>query len=180
MKKMKYSATTIVAGALLAAVGFVHADEDFVKKADGDVCLVKADKVTGAHLWDYHGNQIGTIKDVMLAPTRGAIYAIVDAGKMLEQERVIAVPWSKLTVSIKDGTRDKLEYSLDTNKATLATAPTYDPAAPADLTSPALAGLIDRHWGVYSRDSQEKSRAREETKETDESEKPQTEKNNNS
>jgi hypothetical protein len=83
--------------------------------------LIEADWVEGSVVYDPDGNQIGTIKRLVIEKISGRIaYAVMSFGRFLglgEEERTI--PWNKLTYGTRLG-----GYRTDITKDPLWDAPT--------------------------------------------------------
>lgn len=108
--------------------------------------LVKAGDVIGSDLWDFHGNKIGTIDQVMLEPAGKTVLAIINADEWLEEDHKVAVPWAKIYVRTEGDDSDKVIYTLDVTKERLREAPRWEAEAHGD--DPAKADAFHRFWGV--------------------------------
>ncbi len=135
-----------MAAALFVAatsIGFA-ADEDKSEVTH----LVKADKVTGSALWDFHGNQIGTIDHVLLQPSGEMAFVVINADKFLEEDRKVAVPWKKIFVKRNSEASGDIIFTLDTTRDFLKGAPGYDEDSAGDLSDPVKARPLYRYWRV--------------------------------
>jgi hypothetical protein len=145
----------MVAGTvLLAGANASFGEEDKDKDRDQEKTVmaerVTSEKVTGSDLWDYHGNQIGTVEEVLLQPSGNAVLVIVDVKKILDEDRKLAIPWKLLAIKLKDPEKAEereetgresgailksdpdLVFSLDATKLKLKGAPRYDATTSTD------------------------------------------------
>lgn len=106
---------------------------------------VMADDAQGSTLWDFHGNKLGRIKDIVLSPGEAGALVIIKTSVM-DDNRKIVVPWKAIQVQTKKTDADDVIYALDTNKAELMAAPQYD----GELTS--LAGTTKACCTYWDKD----------------------------
>ena len=125
------SITSALAGALLLLVNFAIADDEAAGAKVSHPVL--ADHAKNATLWDFHGNELGEIEDIVLSPGEAGALAVINTS-ILDDKRKIVVPWKVIQVQTKKTDADDVIYALDANKAKLMAAPQYN----GELTS--LAG----------------------------------------
>jgi hypothetical protein len=129
----------------MASTGFAVDPETPAAEQSEVKDLIRAEKVAGSALWDFHGNQIGTIDYVLLQPSGGMVFAVINADKFVEADHKVAVPWSKIYVKRKSDASGGVVLTLDTTKEFLKGAPEFDEEGD-DLADPAKAGSIYRYW----------------------------------
>ncbi|MEQ1621244.1 MAG: PRC-barrel domain-containing protein [Methylococcales bacterium] len=83
----------------------------------------RASKIIGTNVKNATGENLGGIKELVLDPKSGqVVYAVVSFGGVLGVgNKLFAIPWKALTWN-----RDKENYVLDLDKATLKNAPGFD------------------------------------------------------
>jgi len=85
--------------------------------------LIAAEKVEGTSVYNFAGEKLGTVEDIMLDKVSGkAIYAVMSFGGFLGiGEKYHPLPWS--TLKYDEG---KGGYVVNLDKRKLEAAPTYD------------------------------------------------------
>ena len=85
--------------------------------------VVKASNIVGKDVRNPQGESLGDIKEIVVDPMSSRIaYAVVSFGGFLGMgEKLFAVPFSSLKYNI-----EKDEYTLDTPKEVLKSAPGFD------------------------------------------------------
>lgn len=142
-KQMKCSLIGLLLGAA-ASMSFAQ-DEATQERITR---LLDASTVAGSELWDYKGNQIGTIEQVLVQPFGRAIFVVIDAEEILGEERIVAVPWRLVYVKSREGDSDRLVFALDATEAKLRAAPVYNAETGLDLRNTEAVKPIFEHWGV--------------------------------
>lgn len=86
--------------------------------------LVRASKVEGAKLFNQQGEQIGTIREVLLHPNSGKVgFAILAVGEYVNQaDKLTTVPWSL----VRQSKQETPGYVLNVDKAKLQGATYFD------------------------------------------------------
>jgi sporulation protein YlmC with PRC-barrel domain len=89
--------------------------------------LIAADSIVGAKIRDVNGEEIGQVKQLMLAPEGRIQYAVLALGGVLGVGgEEVAVPWQSLQVK-----RDKTAVIVTADRQVLTQAPKYDAASDA-------------------------------------------------
>jgi sporulation protein YlmC with PRC-barrel domain len=85
--------------------------------------LIAADKVDGTAVYNFAGDKLGTVEDIMIDKVSGrAIYAVMSFGGFLGLgEKHHPLPWSTLKYDAKKG-----GYLINMDKKQLLDAPNYD------------------------------------------------------
>lgn len=98
--------------------------------------LIGADQVQGTAIYNPHGDDLGSVEDVMIDKVTGRIaYAVVGFGGFLGiGNRHYPLPWEKLKYDTSMG-----GYVVDLDKHTLEGAPSYADDEPVTWE--------DRAWG---------------------------------
>ena len=91
--------------------------------------LIESDRVEGTTVYDPQGNDVGSIKRLMIEKISGRVaYAVMSFGGFLGMgEEEHAVPWSKLTYDTNLG-----GYRTDITEQQLRAAPTFTRASDWD------------------------------------------------
>jgi hypothetical protein len=84
--------------------------------------LISADKVEGTAVYDPQGEKLGTVQTIMIDKLSGkGAYAVMSFGGFMGiGDRYHPLPWSVLTCDTQKG-----GYTVDLDRSTLETAPTY-------------------------------------------------------
>ena len=128
-----------------------------VNNPDQERVMIPAAEIAGADLWDFHGNQIGSIEKLLVSSTGSGLYAVVNAGEVLEEDRKIAVPWRSITVKENPDDEGAFVYSLDADKQRLMNAPEFQEEASNDLTDDNEAQQVHQFWNVRFMPTQPKA-----------------------
>jgi hypothetical protein len=85
--------------------------------------LIAADKVDGTSVYNFAGDKLGTVEDIMIDKISGrAIYAVMSFGGFLGMgEKHHPLPWATLKYDTKKG-----GYMINMDKKQLQDAPNYD------------------------------------------------------
>ncbi|HUF61005.1 MAG TPA: PRC-barrel domain-containing protein [Verrucomicrobiales bacterium] len=153
--KLKRIPQTITAALFVAAASIGFAAEEDKSEVTH---LVRADKVTGSKLWDFHGNQIGTIDHVLLQPSGEMAFAVINADKFLEADRKVVVPWTRIFVKRSSEDSGDVIFTLDTTREFLKDAPGFDEDSAGELSDPVKARPLYRYWKVERVESLDRTR----------------------
>jgi sporulation protein YlmC with PRC-barrel domain len=84
--------------------------------------LIAADKVDGTSVYNFAGDKLGTVQDIMIDKVSGrAIYAVMSFGGFLGLgEKHHPLPWSTLKYDVNKG-----GYMINMDKKQLLDAPNY-------------------------------------------------------
>jgi sporulation protein YlmC with PRC-barrel domain len=118
-------------------------DEDELRRGPGPE-IMAADTLEGDEVVNGQGDDLGTIKDIMIdVPSGRVAYVVLAAGGFLGiGDKYFAIPWSALTLDA-----DRKCFILDADKEKLQNAPGFDKdhwPAMADLT---WATEVHRYYG---------------------------------
>ncbi len=85
--------------------------------------VISASSVKGSNVWNYTGEKLGNIDDVMFDMESGRItYALLSFGGFLGfGDKLFAVPWAAL-----EPNPDEKSFNLNVAKETLEDAPGFD------------------------------------------------------
>jgi sporulation protein YlmC with PRC-barrel domain len=93
--------------------------------------LIAASQLEHMPVFDAQGHHLGRIAALMLNRSSGqAVYAVLSISEPGESERLVPLPWSKLTYDAASS-----RYSVDLDERTRKAAPTYG-AAETPWTDP--------------------------------------------
>ena len=93
--------------------------------------LIAASQLEHMPVFDAQGHHLGRIAALMLDRSNGqAVYAVLSISEPGESERLVPLPWSKLTYNEVSS-----RYSVDLDERTWKAAPTYG-AAETPWTDP--------------------------------------------
>lgn len=132
-------------------------DGEAVNNPDQERVMIPAADIAGSDLWDFNGNQIGSIEKLLVSSTGSGLYAVVHAGEMLDEDRKIAVPWRSITVKENPDEEGAFVYSLDADKQRLMNAPEFQEEASNDLTDDNEAQQVHQFWNVRFMPTQPKA-----------------------
>jgi sporulation protein YlmC with PRC-barrel domain len=107
--------------------------------------LIAADQVEGSYIYNPAGDNLGSVKDVMIDKVSGKIaYAVVGFGGFLGiGDRHYPLPWEKLKYDTSMG-----GYVVDLDRRTLEGAPSYATDETADWEDPAWGRRVDDYYGA--------------------------------
>lgn len=146
---MKYSKLipTLAAVAVFAAVPPASAVEG--TKTSGMNSLVDASKLDGREVWDFHGNKLGHLQQVLVDPQSGRVrYGILEVDKSWSwADPTVAVPWGSF--SVKNGDDQKPVLSIDATKEKLQNAPKFKDGDADRLYDKTAGEPIYTYWGIY-------------------------------
>ena len=107
--------------------------------------LIESDRVEGTTVYDPNGNNIGTIKRLMIEKLSGRVaYAVLSFGGFLgigEEEH--AIPWSKLVYATSLG-----GYRTDVTEAQLRGAPSFWRDENYDWSDRTRERELHDYWGA--------------------------------
>lgn len=109
--------------------------------------LTKASELIGQDIHNTTDDELGEIKDLVLDPQRARVnYFVLSSGGFLGMgDKLIAVPWEGLQVSLKD---KKPRYVLSIAKERLQTAPQFDEKDWRRMSDPAWVQELYTYYGV--------------------------------
>lgn len=109
--------------------------------------LMGADTLSGNDVYNKKGEDLGTIKEIMLDMRNGRVaYAVLSFGGFLGMgEKLFAVPWSALSLD----TENK-RFVLDVEKERLKSAPGFDKGKWPNMADPSWAKAIHTYYGTPS------------------------------
>jgi sporulation protein YlmC with PRC-barrel domain len=108
--------------------------------------VMSSGKVIGGKVQNRKGEDLGSIKELMIDATSGRVaYAVLSFGGFLGMgNKLFAIPWDALTFK-----PDKQVFLLKVDKATLESAPgSFDPNEWPDLADKRLGKKVYSHYGV--------------------------------
>ena len=155
---MKPILTTLVASSLiLASSSFVVADNHKKHEMkDGVTQLLKSDDIVGATLWNFTGDNLGSITQLLLSPSGSQVLAVVNTD-ILDDDKDILIPFSKIYVKREKDDADDIIYTLDTTKAMLQGAPVYK--GEEDLKNMTMCDSVCKYWKVDDKHVTKKDKA---------------------
>lgn len=105
--------------------------------------VLAASTITGDHVRNTAGEDLGRIEEVMLDILTGRIaYAVLSFGGFLGiGDKLFAVPWKALQIDTAEH-----EFILDIPRQTLETAPGFDKKNWPDMADPEFSGPIHRFY----------------------------------
>jgi sporulation protein YlmC with PRC-barrel domain len=108
--------------------------------------LIAADQVEGSYIYNPAGDNLGSVKDVMIDKVSGKIaYAVVGFGGFLGiGDRRYPLPWEKLKYDTSMG-----GYVVDLDPRTLEGAPSYATNETAGWEDPAWGRRVDEYYGTH-------------------------------
>ena len=144
--KNRSIAAVIAALAISSTAAFAVADN--TKNADSK-WLLDASKLEGTDVWDFHGNKLGGLQQVLLDPQTGRIrYGVIEVDKSWNwSDPQVAVPWDSFAV--KRGDDKKTVLSIDATKEKLQNAPKFKAGDAERLFSKEASQPIYSYWSVY-------------------------------
>jgi len=121
---MKNTIKTFAAAATLLFAAPAMAEHHEAKAGDPIHHTVAASDVSGATLWDFKGNKLGSLEEIFLMPGSGEAMVVLDTS-ILDDDRKIVVPFNMIVVKTKVDDADEIIYALDADKSKLMAAPEY-------------------------------------------------------
>lgn len=123
--------------------------KNYVKEGPGPH-LMGADTLIGDDVCNVDGDDLGSIKEIMLNMNNGQVeYAVLSFGGFLGMgEKLFAVPWKALNLD----TANK-RFELDVSKDRLKNAPGFDKDDWPDMADPSWISEINSYYGVGSSES---------------------------
>lgn len=111
--------------------------------------LVDASKLEGTEVWDFHGNKLGGLQQVLIDPQTGRIrYGVMEVDKAWNwSDPQVAIPWDSFAV--KRGDDMKTVLSIDATKEKLQNAPKFQTGDADRLFSKEASQPIYSYWSVY-------------------------------
>ncbi|MBN8421296.1 MAG: PRC-barrel domain-containing protein [Verrucomicrobia bacterium] len=111
--------------------------------------LVDASKLEGTAVWDFHGNKLGDLQEVLIDPQTGRIrYGVMEVDKSWSwSDPQIAIPWDSFAV--KRGDDKKAVLSIDATKEKLEKAPKFKAGDADRLFSKESSQPIYSYWSVF-------------------------------
>ena len=108
--------------------------------------LIASDRVEGTTVYDPQGNNIGSIKRLMIEKLGGRVaYAVMSFGGFLGiGDSYHPLPWKALTYDTAKG-----GYVVDLDKDRLQKAPSYASGETAHWRDPAYGRQIDDYYGGF-------------------------------
>jgi len=109
--------------------------------------LIESDRVEGTTVYDPQGNNIGSIKRLMIEKISGRVaYAVMSFGGFLGMgEEEHSVPWNKLTYDTSLG-----GYPTDITEEQLRGAPSFARDRNYDWSDRARERELHEYWGARS------------------------------
>ena len=144
MNHLKLTAT-FAALALSSVVSFVAETSNSANAKS----LVDASKLDGTAVYDFHGNKLGDLQQVLIDPMSGQIrYGVVEVDKSWNwNDPAIAVPWGSFAV--KRGDDKSVNLSLDTTKEKLKKAPKFMAGDADRLYDKQSSEPVYTYWSIY-------------------------------
>ena len=107
--------------------------------------LIESDRVEGTDVYDPNGNQIGSIKRLMIEKVGGRVaYAVMSFGGFLGMGTdEYTIPWSKLTYDTRLG-----GYRTDITQQQLQGSPTFYRQPQYDWADRNRERELNDYWGV--------------------------------
>ena len=108
--------------------------------------LIAANKVDGTGVYNFAGDKLGTVEDIMIDKISGrAIYAVMSFGGFLGMgEKHHPLPWATLKYDTQKG-----GYMINMDKKLLQDAPNYDSNAEFEWT-PEYGRRVDSYYKTPS------------------------------
>ncbi len=144
MKYQKLAAT--FAALALSSVASFAADTN---NSTDVKSLVDASKLAGTDVYDFHGNKLGHLEQVLLDPKSGQIrYGVLEVDKAWSwPDPKIAVPWGSFAV--KRGDDKSVKLSLDATKDKLEKAPKFKAGDADHLYDKQVSEPTYTYWSMY-------------------------------
>ncbi|YCM42083.1 hypothetical protein V2O64_12300 [Verrucomicrobiaceae bacterium 227] len=113
----------------VAAAALLFAAPAVADNHEGDVKgmihhTVTASHVSGSALWDFKGNKLGNLEEVIIMPGSGKTMVVLDTS-ILDDDRKVVLPFNMIVVKTKADDADEIFYALDADKDKLLAAPEY-------------------------------------------------------
>ncbi len=108
--------------------------------------LVELEKIEEATVWDFQGNEIGEIEEILIDPQKGRIsYAVVEVEESWGwDDREVIVPFAAFDVKCKDD--DTITVALDADQERLKNAPKAPTDQRADLADERNSEEYNTYW----------------------------------
>lgn len=105
--------------------------------------------ISGSHLKNFQGEDIGTIHDLVVNPDTGRVrFAVLDVGGFLGMgDTKVVVPWGAVGLE-KNKPGSEPSYVIDATKERLKTAPKFDASKMSDLYTRANAQPIFDYYSI--------------------------------
>jgi len=106
--------------------------------------VMAADTLEGDDVLNLQGENLGTIKDIMIDVRNGKVaYAVLSSGGFLGiGDKLFAIPWGALTLDA-----DRKCFLLDVDKEKLKAAPGFDKDHWPSMADPTWANEIHSYYG---------------------------------
>ena len=144
MKYQKLTAT-FAAFALTSFVSFAAAPNNSANAKS----LVDASKLDGTAVYDFHGNKLGDLQQVLIDPKSGQIrYGVLQVDKSWSwNDPEVAVPWGSFAV--KRGDDKSVKLSLDATKEKLEKAPKFKAGDADRLFDKQASEPTYTYWSIF-------------------------------
>ncbi len=111
--------------------------------------LVDASKLEGTDVYDFHGQKLGELEQMLIDPQSGHIrYGVMEVDKAWNwNDPHIAIPWGSFVVKKGDGETPNL--SIDATKEKLEKAPKFKVGDANRLYSKEASEPIYTYWSIY-------------------------------
>ena len=143
--KFKQLATSLAA--LVLSTTFAFAAD--ANNTTGSQQLVDASKLDGRDVYDFHGQKLGHLDQVLIDPQSGQVrYGVLEVDKTWSlNDPKIAVPWGSFAV--KPGDNNAVNLSLDATKEKLENAPKFKAGDANRLFSKEASAPVYSYWSIY-------------------------------
>jgi len=135
MKRVTFAVALVLA--LIFGFTVAKSIADGMKSKSGEAS--KVSKLIGVTIKDPHGEDLGTITDVVTGPEGRVAFAVVSYWISDDTQKRVAVPIGALSCQERN-------CILNASKDTLDSAPTFFPED--DLVEPKMAGDIYRYFAI--------------------------------
>lgn len=110
--------------------------------------LVDVSKLDGTEIWDFHGQKLGHLEQVLIDPQSGRVrYGVIEVDKTWNfSDPKVAVPWGSFAV--KYGNDNALTLSMDATKEKLEKAPKFKAGDGERLFSKEASHPVYSYWSI--------------------------------
>lgn len=134
---------------LIASLAAITLSSTVAFAADSAGSLVDASKLDGVEVYDFHGNKLGDIQQILIDPASGRIrYGVLEVDKAWNwSDPHVAIPWGSFAV--KRGENNVVKFSVDATKEKLEKAPRFKAGDADRLFSKDASKPVYSYWSIY-------------------------------
>ena len=140
--------TTVLTGAILAALGLAVAPANSQTQSSTSTSYVQTSKIVGMKVKDARGEEVGVVKDVVLDRNTGCMaYTVLSTGgtggRVTGSAKTVAVPWSVYSVS-----QDPSVVTVRVERERIYNAPVFDYARIDEYSTGGWVNNVYSYYGV--------------------------------